>query len=193
MLDKKDLKEMRDEFLQNDDYRELVIKKSRDVLKFSKQIIYAVHRDNIKEADKLVEAMNISLAELQKLVSKSKKLEDIGAYRVSVGEYVEAMLYYSYVKDKKILSHSTLKVESEQYILGFIDLTGELVRKAVYLAGKGKYEQVVEIRDLVDEIYGELLTFDFRDNEFRKKFDSVKYDLKKLEDLVLELKLKGKI
>ena len=52
---------------------------------------------------------------------------------------------------------------------------------------------VVEIRDVVDEIYGELLKFDFRDSDLRRKFDSVKYDLKKLEDLLLELKLKGKI
>ena len=50
MLNQKDLKEMKTEFLNYDKYRELVIKKSRDVLKLSKQIIYAVHRDNLKEA-----------------------------------------------------------------------------------------------------------------------------------------------
>ena len=41
-------------------------------------------------------------------------------------------------------------------------------------------------------MYGELLKFDFRDNEVRRKFDAVKYDLRKLEDLVLDLKLKGR-
>ena len=66
-------------------------------------------------------------------------------------------------------------------------------RKAVQLAGKGEFKKVVGIRDAVSEIYGALLNFDFRDSDMRRKFDSVKYDLKKLEDLVLDLKLKGKI
>jgi len=60
------------------------------------------------------------------------------------------------------------------------------------LAGKGKGDEVVKIKDQVDLIYGELLKFDFRDNEIRRKVDAVKYDLRKLEDLVLDLKLKGR-
>ena len=86
-----------------------------------------------------------------------------------------------------------MDLETIYYILGLCDLTGELVRKAVYLAGKGKVKDVIRIKELVDTLYGELLSFDFRENEIRRKFDSMKYDLKKLEDLVLELKLKGKM
>ena len=62
----------------------------------------------------------------------------------------------------------------------------------MFLAGKGEVEKVIKIKDEVDTIYGELLKFDFRDNEVRRKFDSIKYDLRKLEDLVLDLKLKGR-
>ena len=81
----------------------------------------------------------------------------------------------------------------EHFILGLADLPGELVRKAVFLAGKGDVGAVLKIKDEVDSIYGELLKFDFRDNEIRRKVDAVKYDLRKLEDLVLDLKLKGKL
>ena len=51
----------------------------------------------------------------------------------------------------------------------------------------------LRIREFVTEIYEELLLFDFRNIPVRKKFDSIKYGLEKLEDLVLELKLKKKI
>lgn len=192
MLDKKALAEMREEFSNYDKYREEVIKKSRDVLKLSKQIIYAVHRDDTKEAEKLVKKILAEMKKLAGMTKKSTKLESIGAYKVSVGEYAEAMLYYHYVKSGKIPTHKQLGIDTEHYLWGLIDLTGELVRKAVYLAGKGKVKEVHAIRDLVDEIYGELLKFDFRDQDSRKKFDSVKYDLKKLENLVLDLKLKGR-
>src|SRR3989344_2248284 len=132
-----------------DSERELLIKQSRDVLKLSKQIIYAVHRDELTEAAKLIKQI------------KEGKLVD-------------------------------LAIDTEHFILGLADLPGELVRKAVFLAGKGEVEKVIKIKDEVDTIYGELLKFDFRDNEVRRKFDSIKYDLRKLEDLVLDLKLKGR-
>jgi predicted translin family RNA/ssDNA-binding protein len=193
MLNKTDFKEMRKEFNSFDDNRELVIKKSRDILKLSKQIIYSVHRDDLKEAGKLVSKIGLEKKKVENIVSKNSKLESIGAYRVAIGEYVEALLYYYFIKSKKIVTHKFLKVTTEHYLLGLIDLTGELGRKAVQLAGKGVFKKVVSIRDAVNEIYGELLKFDFRDSDMRRKFDSVKYDLKKLEDLVLDLKLKGKL
>ena len=193
MLNKNDLKEMRKEFNSFDDNRELAIKKSRDVLKLSKQIIYSVHRGDMKEATSLVKQIEFEKKKAEKIVSKSSKLQSIGAYKVAIGEYVEAVLYYSFIKSGKILTHKYLRVTTEHYLLGLIDLTGELGRKAVQLAGKGEFNKVVSIRDAVSEIYGALLKFDFRDSDMRRKFDSVKYDLKKLEDLVLELKLKGKL
>ncbi len=193
MIDENDFEEMKKEFDNYDDNRELVIKKSRDILKLSKQIIYAVHRDDLKEVEKLVKKIEEKKKKIEKLVSKNSKLEEIGAYRVAIGEYVEAILYHNYIKDRKILTHKDLKVTTEHYLLGIIDLTGELGRKAVQLAGKDEFKYVVEIKETVAEIYGMLLKFDFRDSNMRRKFDSVKYDLKKLEDMVLDLKLKGKI
>lgn len=193
MLNKKDFQEMRKEFNSFDDNRELLIKKSRDILKLSKQIIYSIHRDNLKEANKLIKTIESEKAKAESIAKNNPKLESVGAYNVAIQEYVEAMLYYSVIKNKKILTSKFLKVKTENYISGLIDLTGELGRKAVHLAGKGKFKQVEKIKDIVSEIYGELLKFDFRDNDTRRKFDSVKYDLKKLEDLVLELKLKNKL
>ena len=61
-----------------------------------------------------------------------------------------------------------------------------------FLGGKEKTADVQNILDEVDAIYGQLLKFDFRDNEIRRKVDAVKYELRKMEDLVLDLKLKGR-
>jgi predicted translin family RNA/ssDNA-binding protein len=193
MLNKKDFNDMKKEFNGFDDNREITIKKSRDILKLSKQIIYSVHRDDLKEAEKLAKKIEVEKKKTELIVAKNSKLEGIGAYRVAIGEYVEAILYYHFIKNKRIPTHKSLKVTTMHYLLGLIDLTGELGRKAVQYAGNGKFKKVVGIRDAVSEIYGALLKFDFRDSDMRRKFDSVKYDLKKLEDLVLDLKLKGKI
>ena len=170
-----------------DTERENLIKKSRDVLKLSKQIIYAVHRDELNEAGKLVKEIEAEKKKLDLIAKHSRKMGSEGSYKVAIQEYAEALLYYHFVKDGKLVE---LSVDTEHFILGLNDLPGELVRKAVFLAGKGEVEKVIKIKDEVDMIYGELLKFDFRDNEVRRKFDAVKYDLRKLEDLVLDLKLK---
>jgi len=172
-----------------DSEREKLIKKSRDVLKLSKQLIYAVHRDEIKEAERLVKEINTEKNNLDKIAKHSSKMRYEGSYKVAIQEYVEAILYYEFVKSGNLIS---LNVAAEHFIAGLCDLTGELVRKAVFLAGKGQVEKVIKIKNAVDLIYGELLKFDLRENELRRKTDAVKYDLRKLEDLVLDLKLKNR-
>ena len=172
-----------------DTEREKLIKKSRDVLKLSKQVIYAVHRDEISEATKLIKQIEAEKKKLDVIAKYNKKMGCEGSYKVAIQEYVEALLYYNFVKTGKLID---LSVATEHFVLGLADLPGELVRKAVFLAGKGHVEKVTKIKEEVDMIYGELLKFDFRSNDIRRKVDSVKYDLRKLEDLVLDLKLKGR-
>ncbi len=172
-----------------DSEREKLIKKSRDVLKLSKLIIYAVHRDELENATKLIKEIEQERKELEKIATHDAKMAYEGSYKIAIQEYVEAILYYEFVKTGKI---PELKVIAEHFLLGLCDLPGELNRRAVFLAGKGEVEKVTKIKDQVDYIYGELLKFDFRDNEIRRKVDAVKYELRKLEDLVLDLKLKGR-
>lgn len=192
MLNTKEFEKIRKDIQDYDTEREKLIKKSRDVLKLSKQIIYAVHRDDLQEAENLITEIEKEKKNAEEIAKHSDALVFEGSYKVSIQEYVEALLYYHFVKDGILVGADKLKVTAEHYLLGLCDLTGELVRKAVFLAGKGKVDKVGIIKDLVDEIYGELLKFDFREPGIRRKFDSIKYDLRKLEDLVLDLKLKGR-
>src|SRR3989338_4351980 len=182
-----DFTKLRENIQDYDTEREKLIKKSRDVLKLSKQVIYAVHRDELKEAEKLVRQIEIEKKKLEDVAKHSSKMIYEGSYKIAMQEYAEALLYYNFVTTGKIVD---LKVIAEHYILGLSDLPGELVRKAVYLAGKGEFQKVIKIKEEVDMIYGEMLKFDFRDNEIRRKVDAIKYDLRKLEDLVLDLSLK---
>ncbi len=178
---------LQQEFAQYDEARERLIKKSRDVLKLSKLIIYAVHRDELDKAAELIKEIETERKELEKIAEHSDKMAYEGSYKIAIQEYVEAILYFTFVKTGKL---AEFKAQAELFMLGLCDLPGELVRRAVFLAGKGKVNEVVKIKDMVDTIYGELLKFDFRENEIRRKVDGVKYELRKLEDLVLDLKLK---
>ncbi|MBW2971363.1 hypothetical protein KY320_04350, partial [Candidatus Woesearchaeota archaeon] len=173
-----------------DSRRELLIKKSRDVLKLSKQIIYALHREDEKDAKNLVVNIKKEFAALVKLADKPELL-GVGALRTAAQEYVEALCYFGYVVEAKLPTHRELKVSTEWYLLGICDLSGELVRKAINDAINGNQDSAFKIKKVVEEIYGQLLRFDFRDSNMRKSFDRIKYDLRRLEDVAIGIKLKN--
>ncbi len=193
MIDKNDFLKMSQELEKHDAQREILIKKSRDILKLSKEAIYSVHRNELASATESIGRMDKEMNSFQEMVKGHEKLRYSGTYKITVQEYVEAVAFYSLMKDKRIPSSSEIGEDAELYLLGLCDLTGELVRRAINAAIKEDYGLTIELKDFVSELYGELMKFDFGNGELRKKYDSIKYDLKKLEDLALELKLKGKI
>jgi predicted translin family RNA/ssDNA-binding protein len=192
MLDKKDLEAIRRDIELSEQQKDSIIRISRDVVKLSKTTIYALHRNDLKAAGKSAEEMTAVFNKLRAFLKSPKHLTS-GSYKVAVQEYVEAICFYELMKNNKIPPNSRLKLDSEFYLMGLIDLTGELVRKAINSAINGDYSTSVKLKNLVSDLYDELMLFDFAGGELRKKFDSIKYDLKKLDDLVLNLKLSKKI
>jgi len=190
MINRQDFKAMKLELDKFDTHREIIIKKSRDILKNSKRAIYALHRNSASEASKLLAQARKDITEIKRGIKKEPLLSQVNAFNDALQEYVEAETYSSYLSGKKISSAKTLGVGTEDYLMGLSDLTGELVRKAVSEATKQKYESVEKIKDFIEELYVEMLKFNFRSGNLRKKFDSIKYHLATLQDLVLKIKLK---
>jgi predicted translin family RNA/ssDNA-binding protein len=120
-------------------------------------------------------------------------LEFEGSFKVAIQEYVEAASLLEFMQTGKILAYSQELGDHENYLMGLCDLSGELVRKAINSSIKENYKVALAIRQTVDELYTELSKIDFKNGELRRKYDGIKYDLKKMDDLVFELKMKGKI
>ncbi|MBS3108659.1 hypothetical protein J4409_02200 [Candidatus Woesearchaeota archaeon] len=184
MLNKQEFKKIKKELAKFETEREAEIQKSREIIRFSKLIIYALHRNSIKEAADYVKKIK------NKVKALSKNNYDMSLSSVAKQEYVEALCYYHFIKDRKIPTKKELNIDTETYLLGICDLTGELVRKAVDDAIKRNFGNTIAIKELVSEIYRAFLDFDLRNGDLRKKADSIKYNLKKLEDLVYEIKTK---
>jgi len=189
MLNTKEFKKIRKEMASFELKRENIIQTSREIINLSKRIIYSLHRANIKAASSLIKDIERKKTALEKISQKS----DTNIDRVAIQEYVEAICYFQFIKNKKVPTTKALKVDNESYLLGLCDLTGELVRKAVNEVINKNFKAAFEIKELVEEIYGEFLKFNLRNGELRKKSDQIKWNLKKLEDVVYELKLKGKL
>lgn len=55
------------------------------------------------------------------------------------------------------------------------------MRYVIAKATKRDLNEVKCCQAMVEAIFGELIQFDFRNGPLRKKFDSVKYNLRKIE------------
>ena len=190
MINKKDFEKLIAEVASYDAQRELLIKKSRDVLKLSKQLIYSLHRNNIKEAENIAKRLQKEKNDLDKLTLDHKGMDFEGSYSEALQEFAEALCYYEYIKNKKIPSNNELRVDAGAYLGGISDLTGELTRKAVLMVIAKDFKKVEEIKELVEEIHGLFLKMDLRNSNLRKKADAIKWNLKKLEDVMYDVKMR---
>ncbi|MBD3310313.1 hypothetical protein GF351_03785 [Candidatus Woesearchaeota archaeon] len=187
-----DFSRIRQKISKYDSEREKLIKQARVVLRASKQLIYSVHRDDLKSAASILAGLQKEKGLLDRISRHDPRMRYEGSYSEANQEYVEAVSYYHMTADDKIPSITQLKVTEQDYLLGICDLTGELTRKAIALASKGRYAETERIKKLVEDIFGEFLKFDLRGGLLRKKVDSVKYNLVKLEDVMYDIKVKGK-
>jgi predicted translin family RNA/ssDNA-binding protein len=176
---------LRKEIQQKDEQREELIVKSRPIIKSSKQAIYALHRNEIKAAEQFLKDAKKGLNAL--------KPADIGIYNAALQEYAEAATYFYYVTKGILVDNEEIKVDAENYLLGICDLTGELARRAVFCVVNEEYPDVEKIREFVTSIHEEFTEFELRNGELRKKADSIKWNLKKIEEILYDIKIRGKI
>lgn len=168
--------------------RNEIIEKSRHILQSSKTAIFALHRNDQAQADASLKEAEGLLEVLNKTYNTGNRLRFEGSYKACLEEYVEAKTF-SYVLAGKDLSE--LDVESigpEEYLNGLADLTGELVRQAVLQATKGVYPIIEEYRNFTEEVVGFMLTL-YLSGISRQKFDEAKRNLKRLEQIIYEVKL----
>ncbi|MBI3035065.1 hypothetical protein HYY71_01975 [Candidatus Woesearchaeota archaeon] len=187
MLNKSEFNQIRQEMHRLDAKREEIIQLSREIISLSKQIIYAAQRDDLKTASPVIKTIKEKSTKLKKI----NIITDTNINSVAFQEYVEAIAFYEFVKNKRIPTRASLGVSAEDYLSGLCDLTGELVRKAIYDVIHKKFDEAARIKELVHGIYGEFLKLHLRNGGLRKKSDSIKWNLKKLEEVMYDIEMKG--
>jgi len=168
--------------------REKVIKASRDLLRASKIFIYSVHRDEDVE-NKLSELMDIK-KKLDEIIGGNSSLSNEGARNEAIQEYVEGMLFYTLLKKGELFEKPD-DVKINDYLGGLCDLCGEVSRHVVMLAMKRDVEKIKFYHEVVEQIFGELMKFNLKNGSLRSKYDSVKYHLKNIENVLYDLNLKS--
>ena len=190
-VDENDFEALREAMVLYDEQRDTVIKRARDITKASKVAIYCLHRGEIDKADAQIAQAAAVADELLPIVSANPPLRG-GSYSGGLEEYAEAVVFAHFVKHGTLVpsTHPDLaRCDRDEYLGGILDFTGELNRYCVAKATVRDVEAVKKCRDIVDALMGMFLKFDFRNGALRKKYDGLKYTLKKMENTLYEMSL----
>ncbi|CAM9200237.1 unnamed protein product [Scytosiphon promiscuus] len=179
-----------------DEKRETVIKRTRDIQKWSKMAIYSLHRGDTKKAEKQLSDCRKAADGLLPLINETPRLR-MGAFSCSMEEFAEARLYELWLKEKKIATRKEVGlVNTEEYLGGLLDLTGELNRFAVARATERDSVGVKECLETVLVIH-EFVTLNALPGRLPKKKGELFNSLRKLQNMTYELALmkagKGKV
>ncbi len=188
MINKKFIQNLKKEYDKRTGERRQIISSSNIILHDSKRVIFSLHRMDIKRASELLDSAESALSGLEKKFGHCRLSEE-GAYKAAAEEYVEAKMFYRVMTGEKVDKISKIEMSTDSLLGGICDLTGELARRAVNQASAGNLDEVEKIKKAINEIMAELVEFDIT-GYLRTKFDQAKTNLRKIEQIDYEIKLR---
>lgn len=176
----------------DDKLRDEMINITREITKLSKMSIYSSQRNDFDEAEKLILSAEEKIKCALNILNKAE-LDLINNLKSGLEEYIEAKMFYNYLKLNKFITMDEMNISVlpyETYLCALCDFTGELGKKVVSLAIENNIDEIYNIKKFIDDVYGHFIKFDFRSSELRKKFEGLKYTINKIESVVYDLKIK---
>ncbi|KAI8603915.1 translin-like protein [Dissophora ornata] len=79
------------------------------------------------------------------------------------------------------------RISIEEFLHGVVSLTNELSRLAVNAVTAGDFARPVRIGKFLKELYSGFQLLNLKNDLLRKRFDGIKYDIKKVEEIIYDL------
>ena len=163
-----------------------VMQLSREIIRDAGQTITMMHNDEKKKAlDKLC-SMAGSVMKLQKIDSEFR-YNTLQAYQ----EYAEAYIFVEIKNKHKTPSMKTVDVGEEAYLLGLMDVEGELKREILEALRSGKVKEAEWYFDTMKKIYDSTRRLRFAEavlSGFRKKQDTARIQIENAGSEILMFK-----
>ncbi|PTB68533.1 Translin [Trichoderma citrinoviride] len=90
-------------------------------------------------------------------------------------------------------SRDAFHLTIEEYLLSLVDLTSDLSRLATNAVTLGDFQLPLAISAFVKDLFAGFQLLNLKNDIIRKRADGVKYEVKRVEDVVYDLSLRGLI
>ncbi|KAH8394749.1 hypothetical protein KR222_004053 [Zaprionus bogoriensis] len=91
----------------------------------------------------------------------------------------------------KIKHSEGFHLDIEDYLLGILLLASELSRFATNSVTMGDYERPLNISHFIGDLNTGFRLLNMKNDGLRKRFDALKYDVKKIEEVVYDVSIRG--
>ncbi len=176
--------------------RDEIIRLSRDVLRNSKNVIFLCHEGKVHEAKKLVhrliDVVKKAEAKYIKPLASSRQPFDLyseGSWCAGVEEFLEGWFMFHFMEKKKLVAPTGIHPPASVYVGALSDFTGEILRLAVLRASEKDVSAVERFRHVIAEVIA-FLTPLHMTGQGRMKFDAAKRNLKRIEEILYEVKIR---
>jgi translin len=126
-----------EELSEREEFKDELYQAMRKATQFSKQAIFAVHKDKLNEAEKLLKDAEKFFAKLDRIPLACRELVHAGIVDSAFQEYTEAHVFINLVKNGKFVDPEKIRVPSTSYLLGLADVVGELRRRTLNSLRRG--------------------------------------------------------
>ena len=182
--------------------REQALSVSREVIRHSANAIRAVHRGEFEEASQLIRQAGDRLEETRPIREENPEIYYAGFLSDARKEYAEANITLAVISRGQIPHPSALDMDPPAYLNGMAEVIGELRRYILDALRRDSFEHCEEFMEVMDEIYGILVTIDFPEavtGGLRRSTDAMRGVLERtrgdltisLQQRRLELRLAG--
>ncbi len=155
--------------------KDKVLEISRELIRTAGRAITLIHA---RELDKAGSSMKTLVALEKKLRGAEKGFEyfSVQAHQ----EYVEAMAFYTVFKEQRLVSASEVGVDEVPYLLGMMDLVGELKREIIESMRAERLDDANAYYGFMKGIYDSTRSMRFASSlvpDFRHKQDTARIQL----------------
>ena len=145
--------------------RDKAVVQSRELIRHCSECIRAIHRSEWDDVEEKLKIVQSRADELRAVVDVYPELYHSGYTQDALKEVVEAYITYAIIHNHPLPTQAELNVEGSTYLLGMGEAATELRRFILDIMRRsdGDIAEAERLLEWMDEIYGQLITFDFPD------------------------------
>lgn len=91
----------------------------------------------------------------------------------------------------EVVREKGFHLDVEDYLAGVLIMASELSRLAVNSVTAGDYNRPLRISNFINELDSGFRLLNLKNDPLRKRYDGLKYDVKKIEEVVYDLSIRG--
>lgn len=95
------------------------------------------------------------------------------------------------ILDIHVVREQGFHLDVEDYLAGVLIMASELSRLAVNSVTAGDYTRPLRISNFINELDSGFRLLNLKNDPLRKRYDGLKYDVKKIEEVVYDLSIRG--